>query len=55
MGELVLAMAGTRDAAKSSEEEVAKWGEAVGFVRSKWNPCLYSDGERKVRMLLHGR
>ena len=54
VGELKLAMPGTRDAANSWQEEVAKWGETVGFVRSKWNPCLYSDVERKVWRLLHG-
>ena len=52
VGELELAMPGTRDAANSWQEELAKWGKTVGFERSKWSPCLYSDVERRVWMLL---
>ena len=56
VGELVMAMPGTRDAANLWQEEVARWAkqEELGFERSGWNPCIYWSRKWEVKMLLHG-
>ena len=54
VGELMLAMPGTRDAANSWQEEVARWAKGLGFERSKWNPCIYRHEKKNTRMLIHG-
>ena len=56
VGELVMAMPGTRDAANLWQEEVARWatGGELEFKRSGWNPCIYWSRKLNVKMLLHG-
>ena len=56
VGELMMAMPGTRDAANLWQEEVARWAkqEELGFARSGWNPCISWSRKLGVKMLLHG-
>ena len=54
VGELMLAMPGTRDAANSWQEEVARWAKGLGFERGKWNPCIYWHVRKNIQMLIHG-
>ena len=54
VGELRLAMPGTRDAANSWQEEVARWSGTLGFERGKWNPCIYNHKKRRIKMMIHG-
>ena len=54
VGELVLAMPGTTDAANSWQEEVARWAKGLGFEKGKWNPCIYLHAKKKIQMSIHG-
>ena len=51
---LNMSLYGTRDAAMNWQEEVAKQMRKWGFSRGKYNPCLYSHSEWKIRVFLHG-
>lgn len=54
VGHLKKSLYGTRDAAMNWQEEIAKLLVADGFIRGKYNPCLYHHAGRKIRTLVHG-
>ena len=54
VGLLKMSLYGTRDAATNWQNEVAKEMARWGFVRGRYNPCLYWHRELKVRTLVHG-
>ena len=41
VGHLKMSLYGPRDAAMNWQEEVAKEMTRIGFVRGRYNPCLY--------------
>ena len=41
VGHLQMSLYGTRDAAMNWQEEVAKEMKGWGFIRGRYNPCLY--------------
>ena len=54
VGHLVMSLYGTRDAAKNWQEEVASQMQKWGFMRGKYNPCLYYHPTWNVTTLVHG-
>ena len=54
VGILLKSLYGTRDAAHNWVEEVAKFMRKLGFVRGKYNPCLYYNLERDIETMVHG-
>ena len=54
VGHLRMSLYGTRDASTNCQEEVAKDMRSWGFVRGRYNPCLYFHKGRNLRMFLHG-
>ena len=53
-GRLNYSMYGTRDAATNWQKEVAKVMTQWGFIRGKYNPCLYWHKEWNLQTLVHG-
>ena len=45
---------GTRDAATNWQEEIARLLVGNGFIRGKYNPCLYHHPTKKIKTLVHG-
>ena len=54
VGLLAKSMYGTQDAAANWQEEVAKEMRGWGFRRGRYNPCVYTHIERKIKSLVHG-
>ena len=53
-GSLVMALYGTRQAARAWEEEYAGTLRDAGFQRGLANPCMFWHRERDVEVLVHG-
>ena len=49
-----MSLYGTRDAAMNWQEEVARVMPKNGFVRGRYNPCLYYHRGMGLRTFLHG-
>ena len=54
VGLLELSMYGTRDAAMNWQEEVARCMRKWGFRRGRYNPCMYWNREKNLKVLVHG-
>ena len=54
VGHLRMSLHGTRDASTNWQEEVAKEMRSWGFIRGRYNPCLYFHKGRNLRTFLHG-
>ena len=54
VGVLVKSLYGTRDAAYNWSEEVAKFMQGIGFIRGRYNPCLYYHPVKEIETLVHG-
>ena len=54
VGVLVKSLYGTRDAAYNWVEEVARFMKGLGFIRGKYNPCLYYHPVRDIETMIHG-
>ena len=54
VGLLRMSLYGTRDAATNWQNEVAKEMLRWGFIRGKYNPCLYWHRGWEVKVLVHG-
>ena len=54
VGHLRMSLYGTRDASTNWQEEVAKEMRKWGFMRGRYNPCLYFHESRNLRTFLHG-
>ena len=53
VGHLRMSLYGTRDAAMNWQEEVAKEMTKWGFVRGRYNPCLYWTPKSRLITLVH--
>lgn len=54
VGYLHKSLYGTRDAATNSQEEIARLLVSNGFIRGKYNPCLYHHPGKQLKTLVHG-
>ena len=54
VGHIRMRFYGTRDAAMNWQDEVAKEMVKIGFVRGRYDPCLYYHRGRNLRTFLHG-
>ena len=54
VGLLRQSLYGTRDAAMNWQEEVAREMKNWGFNRGQYNPCLYTNTEKRAQVFLHG-
>ena len=54
VGHFRMSLYGTSDACTNWQEEVAKGMKSWGFIRGRYNPCLYFHKGRNLRTFLHG-
>ena len=53
VGLLNMSLYGTRDAAANFQAEVKKFMEGAGFTQGKYNPCMYHQKEKDIKVLVH--
>ena len=54
VGELLLCLYGTRDAAREWQRTLSKHLVSIGFVAGRGHPSTLHHAERDIRMLVHG-